>query len=172
MRLPEAVPDLIVSRHRDAMPLTIERWKPERTHATAYLIARRILLHGVCLTTGGGFACDPYLSIDAQVSDAKIGKALIRALAEARVASVPKDQETLREEMSATDDNARSWGNLSKGICCSVVQVELDGEIWVLPTRLEGRAFTPVLELKVRIPENSTPEEVGRALRDGFKRCT
>ena len=145
------------------MDPTIERWEPERAHATAYLIARRIVLHGVCLTTTkGGFACEPHLSIDARVSDKQVGAALMRVLEEARVAPAPK--------IVATDENVRSWSNLSKGVCCTVVQMH--GEIWILPTRLEGRVFTPVLELKVPIPENSSPEEVGRALRDGFRRCT
>src|SRR3982751_2242229 len=120
------------------MDRTIERWKPERTHASAYLIARRIVLHGVCLTTNGGFACEPYLSIDARVSDTQVGAALIRVLEEARVATVPK--------IVGTDENVRSWSNLSKGVCCTVV--EMHGEIWILPTRLEGRVFTPVLEPK------------------------
>jgi hypothetical protein len=151
------------------MSPTFERWKPERTHATAYLIARRIVLHGDCLTTRGGFACEPYLSIDARVSDAQIGAALVRVLAEARVAPVPTDYKALMEKIVGTD-NVRSSSNLSKGVCCSVVQ--LHGEIWILPTRREGRAVTQVLELKARIPENSEPEQVGRALRDGFRRCT
>jgi hypothetical protein len=152
------------------MPHTIERWKPERTHATAYLIARRIVLHGDCLTTSGGFACEPYLSIDARTSDAEIGAALVRVLAEARVATVPTNYKELMEKTVGTDENVRLLSNLSKGVCCSVVQMH--GEIWILPTRREGRAVTQVLELKVRIPESSTPEEVGRALRDGFRRCT
>jgi hypothetical protein len=151
------------------MPPTFERWKPERTHATAYLIARRIVLHGDCLTTRGGFACEPYLSIDARVSDAQIGAALVRVLAEARVAPVSTDYKALMEKIAGTD-NVRSRSILSKGVCCSVVQ--LHGEIWILPTRREGRAVTQVLELKARIPENSEPEQVGRALRDGFRRCT
>jgi hypothetical protein len=150
------------------MQPTIERWKPERTHATAYLIASRILLHGDCLTTKGGFACEPYLSIDARASDAQIGAALIRVLAEARVAPVPTDYKALREKDGGTD-NMQSWSNLSKGACCSVVQMH--GEIWILPTRREGRTVTQVLELNARISENSEPEQVGRALRDGFRRC-
>lgn len=54
--------------------VNVERWKPEQTHASAYLRACRIILHGDCLTTIGGVACDPYLSMDASVLDAEVGK--------------------------------------------------------------------------------------------------
>jgi len=104
------------------------------------------------------------------MSDAQIGAALIRVLAEARVAAVPTDDKALQEKIVGTHDNVRLYSNLSKGLCCSVVQMH--GEIWISPTRREGRAFTQVLELKARIPENSEPEQVGRTLRDGFRRCT
>ena len=150
------------------MELTIERWKPERTHATAYLLSSRIFMNGDCLTTRGGFACAPYLNISASASDAQIGAALLRVLAEALVAPLPPDFEALERKI-ARSENVRTWSNSNKGLCCSVVQMH--GEIWILPTRREGRTVTQVLKLKVRIPENSTPEQVGRALRDGFRRC-
>jgi len=40
-------------------PVKVERWKPERSHASAYFRVDRIVLHGDCLTTIGGLACDP-----------------------------------------------------------------------------------------------------------------
>jgi hypothetical protein len=150
------------------MPLKIERWNPERTHATAWLVSNRIILHGDCLTTIGGFACEPYHSLGSSLSDAEIGVALLHVLTEVRVTPVPTEQKAVREMISRSS-NMRHWSKLSKGFCCSLVQMA--SGIWILPTRREGRDFTQVLEMKVRIPGNSTPERVGGALRDGFKRC-
>jgi hypothetical protein len=150
------------------MPRRIERWKPERTHATAYLLSSRIFINGDCLTTIGGFICAPYLNISASASDAQIGAALLRVLAEARVAPLPTDFEALKRKI-ARSENVQTWSNSNKGLCCSAVQMH--GEIWILPTCRYGQTVTQVLKLKVCISENSTPEEVGRALRDGFRRC-
>ena len=149
-------------------PGKVERWKPERTHATAWLLARRIILHGDCLTTIGGFACEPYRSIYERVSDAELGAALLRVLAEARLIPVPDDIKAVSEKI-VRSANIRLGSELGKCACCSVVQNQ--SEIWILPTRREGRDFTQMLELTVRIPTNSTPEQVGRALRDRFQRC-
>ena len=150
-------------------PVKVERWKPEQTHASAYLRAGRIILHGDCLTTIGGLACDPYLSMDASASDDEVGAALLRVLAEARLKPVPTDYKAEQKKILRTA-GVRSWSKLSEGVCCSITQKP--HEISILPTRSEGRAFMHVPELTIRIAEASTPERVGRALREGFQRCT
>jgi hypothetical protein len=150
-------------------PVKVERWKPEQTHASAYLRAGRVILHGDCLTTIGGLACDPYLSMDASASDAEVGAALLRVLAEARLTPVPTDHKAEQQKILRTA-GVRSWSKLSEGGCCSVTQKPQ--EISILPTRVEGRAFMHMPDLTIRVATDSTPEQVGRALREGFQRCT
>ena len=150
-------------------PVKIERWKPEQTHASAYLRAGRIILHGDCLTTIGGLACDPYLSMEATAADADVGAALLRVLAEARITPVPTDHKAEQQKILRTA-GVRSWSKLSEGVCCSITQKP--DEISILPMRSEGRAFMHMPELTIRIAQESTPEQVGRVLREGFQRCT
>ena len=150
-------------------PVKVERWKPEQSNASAYLRAGRIILHGSCLTTIGGLACDPYLSMDASVSDADVGASLLRVLAETRVTPVPTDHKAEQQKILRAA-GVRSWSKLSEGVCCSVTQKPQ--EISILPTRVEGRAFMHLPDLTVRIVADSTPDQVGRALREGFQRCT
>lgn len=150
-------------------PVKVERWKPERSHASAYFRADRIILHGDCLTTIGGLACDPYLSMDASAPDGDVGAALLRVLAEARVTPIPIDHKAELQKILRTA-GVRSWSKLSEGVCCSVT--EMPQEISILPTRRETRSFMHVPELTVRVAPDSTPEQVGRALKEGFHRCT
>jgi hypothetical protein len=150
-------------------PVKVERWKPEQTHASAYLRAGRVILHGDCLTTIGGLACDPYLSMDASASDAEIGTTLLRVLAEARLTPVPTDHKAEQQKILRTA-GVRSWSKLSEGVCCSVTQKPQ--EISILPTRVERRAFMHMPDLTIRVAADSPPEQVGRALREGFQRCT
>ena len=149
-------------------PVKVERWKPEQTNASAYLRADRIILHGDCLTTIGGLACDPYVSMDTSASDAEVGATLLRVLAEARLTPVPTDHKAEQQRILRTA-GVRSWSKLSEGVCCSVTQKPQ--ELSILPTRREGRSFMHMPELTIRIVDDSTPEEVGRALREGFQRC-
>jgi hypothetical protein len=150
-------------------PVKVERWKPEQTHASAYLRAGRVILHGDCLTTIGGLACDPYMSMDASASDADLGTALLHVLAEARLTPVPTDHKAEQQKILWTA-GVRSWSKLSEGVCCSVTQKPQ--EISILPTRVEGRAFMHMPDLTIRLAADSPPEQVGRALREGFQRCT
>lgn len=147
----------------------IERSKPDESSASAYLRAGRVSLHGYCLTNIGGLACEPYISLDAGVSDSELGSALLRILAESRTAPIPDD---LKAEQKKILSNAgvKSWSKLAEGVSCSVSQ--RSAEISILPTRSEGRGFMHLPELAIRIPGGSTPEQVGKALRDGFQRCT
>ncbi len=150
-------------------PVKVERWKPEQTHASAYLRADRIILHGDCLTTIGGLACDPYLSMDRSVSDAEVGAALLRVLAEARLTPVPTDHKAEQQKILRTA-GVRSWSKLSEGVYRSVTQKP--HEISILPSHSESRGFSHLPDLTIHIADDSTPEQVGRALREGFQRCT
>src|SRR5438105_3337734 len=96
-------------------PVKVERWKPDETHASAYLRAGRVILHGDCVTTIGGFACDPYLSMDASASDAEIGSALLRVLKEARITPIPNDHKAEKKKILQTA-GVRSWSKLSEGV--------------------------------------------------------
>ena len=89
-------------------PVKVERWKPEQTHASAYLRAGRIILHGDCLTTIGGLACDRYLGMDASASDADVGASLLRVLADARLTPVPTDHKAEQQKILRTA-GVRSW---------------------------------------------------------------
>jgi len=140
-------------------PVKVERWKPEQSDAGAYLRAGRIILHGSCLTTIGGLACDPYLSMDASASDGEVGTALLRVLADARVTPVPTDHKAEQQKILRTA-GVRSWSKLSEGISCSITQKAQEVSIMHLP------------DLTVRVAADSPPEQIGRALRDGFQRCT
>ncbi|HWL51885.1 MAG TPA: contact-dependent growth inhibition system immunity protein [Chthoniobacteraceae bacterium] len=149
-------------------PVKVERWKPEQTHASAYLLADRIILHGDCFTTIGGFACDPYLSMDASASDAELGTALLRILAEARLTPVPTDHKAEQKKILRTA-GVRSWSKLSEGVYCSITQTP--DAISILPSNSKNRGFSHLPDLIARIAPDSTPEQVGRALREGFQRC-
>jgi hypothetical protein len=150
-------------------PVKVERWKPEQSDAGAYLLANRIILHGSCLTTIGGLNCDPYLSMDANASDAEVGAALLRVLADARLTPVPTDHKAEQQKILRTA-GVRSWSKLSEGVSCSITQKAQ--EILILPTRREGRAFIHLPDLTIRVAAGSPPEQLGRALREGFQRCT
>jgi len=126
-------------------------------------------LHGDCLTTIGGLACDPYLSIDASASDAEVGAALLRVLAEARLTPVPTDHKAEQQKILRTA-GVRSWSMLSEGAYCSVTQKP--HQISILPSHSESRGFSHLPDLTIHIADDSTLEQVGKALREGFQRCT
>lgn len=150
-------------------PVTVERVKPDQSCATAYLRAGRITFHGDCLTTIGGLACGPYQSMDATASDTEVGSALLGVLAQARITPVPTDPKAEQQRILHAA-GVRSWSKLTDGVCCSVTQ--RPHEVSILPTRSESRAFMHMPELTIRVPADGTPEQVGRALREGFQRCT
>src|SRR2546430_1126581 len=83
-----------------------------------------------------------------------------------RVTPVPTDHKTEQQKILRTA-GVRSWSKLSEGVSCSVTQKA--HEISILPTRREGRAFMHVPDLTIRVATNSPPEQVGRALREGFQ---
>ena len=113
-------------------------------------------------------ACEPYLSLDAGVSDGDLGSALLSVLAESRTTPIPYD---FKAEQKKVLNNAgvRSWSKLAEGVSCSVSQKP--DEISILPTRSAGRGFMHLPQLTIRVLGSSTPEQVGKALREGFKRC-
>jgi hypothetical protein len=150
-------------------PVRVERVKPEESSASVYLRSGRIIFHGDCLTTIGGLACEPYRRIDAAASNAEVGSALIGVLVDARITPIPIDHKAEQQKILRAV-GVRSWSKLSDGaINCSVRQSP--HEISILPTRKEGRAFFHLPQLTVRVPIDSTPEQIGRALREGFQRC-
>ena len=147
----------------------VRRRKPEESSAGAYLRGDRIILHGYCDTNIGGLACEPYRTVEAGVSDADLGAALLGVLEEARTVPVPSDRKAEQEKL-VQGTGVRSWGDLSRGaIHCSVTQTP--AEISILPTAEEDGGFTHVPEETVRVAAASTPEQIGKALRDGFQRC-
>jgi hypothetical protein len=42
----------------------------------------------------------------------------------------------------------------------------------ILPTKRERSAFMHLPDLTIKLPIDSSPEQIGKALRDGFSRCT
>ncbi len=150
-------------------PVKVERWKPEQANACAYLRSGRIILHGTCLTTIGGLACDPYLNMDASASDGDVGVSLLRVLADARLTPVPTDHKVEQQKIPKTA-GVRSWSKLSEGVYCSITQKP--AEILILPSNSESRGFSHLPDLTIRIAPDCTPEQVGRALREAFQRCT
>jgi len=103
-------------------------------------------------------------------SDAEVGSALLGVLTEARIAPIPTDHKAEQQQRILHAAGVRSWSKLTDGVCCSVTQKP--HEVSILPTRSESRAFMHMPELTVRIPADSTPEQIARALREGFQRCT
>ena len=147
----------------------IAKVKPDEASASAYLRAGRLALHGHCLTNIGGLACEPYLSLDAGVSDAELGSALLRVLAESRLTPIPYDFKAEQKKVLSIA-GVRSWSKLGESASCSVSQNS--HEISILSTCSDGHGFAHKPELTIRIPGSSTPEQIGRALREGFQRCT
>ena len=150
-------------------PITVERWKPEQTHASAYLLKGKLILHGECLTTIGGLACEPYVAMEASVSDEDLGRAALDVLAGARKSAVPTDLKVEREKILKAA-GVRSWSKLSAGLHCAISQVP--PQILIMPTRREGKSFEHVPELEVRLEDSRGPEAVGKALREAFRRCS
>ena len=151
-------------------PITVTRVNPRQSSATAYLRAGRIIFHGVCLTTIGGLACDPYLNLDAAASDVELGSTLLDVLSKAHIATVPTNCKEEQKKILRTA-GVRSWSKLSEGAVCCSVRKDPD-VISVLPTRSAGKAFLDLPDLIVRVSASSTPVEIGRSLRDGFQKCT
>ena len=147
----------------------IKKVNPDESSASAYLRAGRVSLHGHCLTNIGGLACEPYMSLDAGVSDSELGSALLRVLAESRATPIPYDFKAEQKKV-LSNAGVRSWSKLADGVSCSASQKP--HEISIMPTRSEGRGFMHLPELTIRIPADSTSEQVGKALREGFQRCT
>ncbi|NHB61287.1 contact-dependent growth inhibition system immunity protein [Photorhabdus sp. RW14-46] len=119
------------------------------------------------------------------VSDQELGKAVLDALSKSRV--IPFDECEDYFDHDASDEQYKNWitemmksyGYRSKRrlfkkmLSCSICM--LDGEITIQPSsheKLEGWSGDGISEADyVIIPANSSPEEVGAALRLAFSRC-
>ena len=152
-------------------PVKVERWKPDESAACAYLRADKLILHGSCITTVGDLACEPCRVLPAGAEDAELGAALLDVLAAAKIAAPPPIDSKVEEQMIMAAAGVRSWKQFHKGAvnCCISMTPQ---QITILPTRNEGRAFFHVPEHAIRLLVGSTPEQFGKALREGFVRCT
>jgi len=154
----------------DKRTLHAERWKPEESAAAAYLRADQIILHGGSITSIGILDCEPYRVLDAFASDAELGTALLEVLAVAKVAPPPTDLKSEQQKLFASV-GAQSWKQFNKSVVYCHIGLKPE-RITILPTRNEGRTFFHVPEQSLKLPKESTPEQFGKALRDGFLRCT
>jgi len=153
----------------------VERVKLEESCAGAYLRAGKILFCGSCITNYGGLDCGPCRSLDATASDAEVGTALLSILAAARTTPVPadlkQDLKPVRQELFRLA-GVRSSAKFNDGAAyCNIWQTPSD--ISINPSHNEGRGYSFLGRgSSIRLSTASEPEQIGKALRVGFSRCT
>jgi hypothetical protein len=158
-----------------AKSFAIERVKLEESCAGAYLRAGKILLCGTCITNYGGLDCGPFRSLDATASNAEVGTALLSILAAARTTPVPadlkQDLKQARQELLCLA-GVRSSTRFNDGAAhCNIWQTPSD--ISINPSQNDGRGFSFLgKSFSLRLSTASEPEQIGKALREGFSRCT
>jgi len=123
------------------------------------------------------------LSPDA--SDIELGDAVLLALSKSRFVHPDSDPELFDNIRVAERYNTwitdlmnafgyRTKTNMFKGMKSPDVEVR-NGQITIIPTKRErGEGFGPTLRGEkdhVHLPANSSPEEVGAAIRLGLERC-
>ena len=151
--------------------ITVERRRPDESSAGAYLRLKNIILHGICITNIGGLTCAPHKSLTVTVSDEILGNTILTVLAEAKNAAIPSDLKTELQKISEAA-GVRSWSTFRQkaSYCCVCFTPK---EISILPSKYERGAFLFLgKDADIHISSISTPEQVGRALREGFSRCT
>ena len=149
-------------------PVKIERWRLQDSAAAAYLRRDHILLHGTCITTIGGFDCEPYLTLPTSVLAEQLGAVLLSVLAAAQIA-VPPELPAERRKIFAVA-GVRSLKKLyDEARYCSIYATPQ--RITISPHTLERGAFVGLRDREVIVDSPTPPEDLGRALTEGFSRC-
>jgi CDI immunity protein len=117
--------------------------------------------------------CAPFAVLTASESAKAVGEALLQVLKDAMRAPIATglgdtNSEWLKglREIGFASANKLSY----QAVCCSVTMTTKSFSI--LPTKRERRAFLHLPGLTITLPIDSSPEHIGKALRDGFSRCT
>jgi hypothetical protein len=157
----------------DPKRFEVKRVKPNESSASAYLRGTRIILLGTAITNYGGLGCAPFVTLKASDSDAVVGGSLIQVLKDAMTSPIPTELSAFKDEyakglqgIGIAPANKLSYGAVN----CSVSMTP--DHYSILPTNRERGAFMHLPALTLKLPLDSSREQIGKALRDGFSRCT
>jgi hypothetical protein len=131
------------------------------------------LLHSTStMTEGGGINTEPYIRLEASVSNDEMFKSLITVLEASKTGvSRPKNfDKSLKQYLNAV--GMRDHGELYKDSLCVTV-VNKDGTVTFFPSRNEGvkGGFATLPADKVEIPEKSDANVMVKALLKALEKC-
>ncbi len=123
--------------------------------------------------TGFRYTGDTVLVLPVSVSDAELGKALLQVLAAGKDGIQDIDWDELEkgqeEEPLLQAAGVKSWRTFYTDCrACSVYKKP--DKMKFLPSRLRGSSAEGIGEKKFFIPADSSPEEIGRAVRKCLER--
>lgn len=130
------------------------------------------LLHSTStMKEGGGINTEPYIKLEASVSNDDLFKNLMKVLDSSKMGvSRPKDfDKSLKEYLNAV--GLKDHEDLYKNSVCVTV-VNRDGKISFFPSRNEGMkgGFAILAKDKIEVSEKSNSTEVTNALLDAFEK--
>ena len=132
----------------------------------------RYILYSIStLKQGGGISSEPNIKLEGPATNENLFKNLMTALNRSKVGvNENHSSESLKVFLKAfgLQKHEDLYNN---SICISVVS--RDGVISFFPTQNKGidNGFDILLEAKIDISENKSPEEIVNALMDGLSRC-
>ena len=122
-------------------------------------------------TVGLWMGTPPFLSLPPNADSAAIGQATLLALDASRHA-IPHP--TKWDVSSPTLDLAgvKSWSAFMRGASCVNIQLD-DALLTMTPNTNAGakEGFSPLLDKEVRIPADSSAQQIGEAIRSAFSFC-
>jgi hypothetical protein len=144
--------------------------------AEVYQLRDRLLIHPWQQTRDGlHFASEPYISLPLDVDDRTLGNSVLEALSiSGRTVAHPaswKEMQAVRLKAAGV----KSERTFQSGARSVHVERERDS-FRIEPTRNGGtrgdsKGFTPLPERSSSIPQSSSPEGLGAAVRAGFQSC-
>jgi hypothetical protein len=131
------------------------------------------LLHSTStMTEGGGINTEPYIRLDASVTNDDLFKNLMTVLDASKMGVArPKDfDKSLKQYLNAV--GLRDHEDLYKDSVCVNV-VDRNGTVSFFPSRNEGMkgGFAILAADKVEIPEKSSTDEIVQALLKAIEKC-
>ena len=141
--------------------------------ATAYRRKDGWYFHSDSLTTDGVWlATQPFLKLAPEASPSSIGETVLRVL-QASQPSVPHPKDWKAVDYPIPEmAGVKSWGTFMKGsmrLCLDAA----DGVLVVTPTKNLGpkEGHLPYGDRAIRLPDNSTPDEIGGATQKAIALC-
>lgn len=140
--------------------------------ASIYLRKGAIFIRTVSRTEHGlGMVDGPPATLAVGSPPGDVGEAVLASLARSRSVPHPTSWEGLNDDPMLREANVKTWSAFSRS--ASVVEVRLDAEFVLTPTRNEGArgGFAHLNEKALHLPATASAEELGRAVEQAFTRC-